>query len=83
MLGKIVGLIAITLSVIGVISLCLSYAPAFNYTMKGDVANATEATANATVDNLTDEVYWTLIGTIVIAVASIFGLGTVARKIFG
>lgn len=60
----------------------MSYVPALKYAMKGDVSNATEATADATVDNLIDKVYWTLIGTIVIAVASICGLGAVAGKIF-
>ena len=82
MLGKIIGLIATILSVIGLISLYLSYVPTLNYVMKGDVANATDAAANATADNLVEEVKWTIVGTSVIAIASIFGLGAVAKRIF-
>jgi ABC-type Na+ efflux pump permease subunit len=82
MLGKIIGLIATILSVIGLISLYLSYVPTLNYVMKGDVANATDAAANATADNLVEEVKWTIVGTFVIAIASIFGLGAVAKRIF-
>jgi len=82
MLGKIIGLIATILSVIGLVSLYLSYVPTLNYAMKGDVANATDAAANATADDLVEEVKWTIVGTFVIAIASIFGLGAVAKRIF-
>jgi len=53
---KIIGLIAAILSIIGLISLYLLYVPVLNYAMKGDVANATDAVANATADNLVEEV---------------------------
>jgi ABC-type Na+ efflux pump permease subunit len=55
MFGKIIGLIATILSIIGLISLYLSYIPALNYATKGDIANATDAVANATADNLIEE----------------------------
>jgi ABC-type Na+ efflux pump permease subunit len=82
MFGKIIGLIATILSIIGLISLYLSYIPALNYATKGDVANATDAVANATADNLIEEVKWTIVGTFIIAIASILGLGAVAKRIF-
>jgi len=56
MLRKIIGLIATILSVIGLINLFLSYVPALNYAMKGDVANATDVAVNFTADNLVEEV---------------------------
>ncbi|MGQ9507231.1 MAG: hypothetical protein ACUVTB_05160 [Candidatus Bathycorpusculaceae bacterium] len=82
MFGKIMGLIATILSIIGLISLYLSYIPVLNYAMKGDIANATDAAANVTADNLVEEVKWTIVGTFVIAIASMFGLGAIAKRIF-
>jgi hypothetical protein len=83
MLGKIVGIIALFLSVITAIGLVTSFLPAMHYAMKGDVANTTDAAANATADYIIDEVYWMLIGSIAITIAGLFGLGALARKIFG
>lgn len=82
MLGKIIGLIATILSIVGLISLYLSYVPALNYAIKDDIVNATDAATNATANNLVEEVKWTIVGTFIIAIASMFGLGAVAKRIF-
>ena len=83
MFRKIICLVSIVLSIIGLISLYLSYLPALNYAFKGDVANATNAIVNATATNLVEKVKWTAISSLIIAIASMFGLGAIAKKILG
>ena len=70
------------MSIIGFIRPYLSYVHALNYAFKGDVANATDAVVNATVSNVIEEVKWTVISSLIVAIASMFGIGAIVKKIF-
>jgi hypothetical protein len=75
----IIGLAIIVFSTITGLMFILSLLSGYVQILQGDVANGTEAIVNATADEIVGSVQWSVVVTVLVAIASALGLtGVVA-----